>query len=154
MKYHCSGCDYIYDEIKWDEDLEINPHTFFDDLPIDFFCPFCDTHKDDFVVFEENINYPISQNRLTFLEQIHSVDYEIIQDELKYNISSDVHPNIEEHYIYKITLHDDSGDMIEEKKFNFWDKINWVFDLSYLDSFEIRVYCSLEWIFSTWIIER
>ena len=44
--------------------------------------------------------------------------------------------------------------MQEEKKFQLWDELKWEFDIEYIDEFEIRVYCSRDWIFSTWILER
>jgi len=47
-------------------------------LPSDFFCPFCDTHKDDFVILEEQINYPIDIKNLTLFESEHFPNYEII----------------------------------------------------------------------------
>lgn len=154
MKYHCSWCDYIYDELKWDEDLWIQKNTFFDSLWNDFFCPFCDTHKDDFVVFEEEINYPLDSNNLTHIEDIHFPEYEIVWDELFLNISSESHPQNEDHFIYKIRLYDDAWDEIEKYNFSYNSIVKIKFDMSYLDTFEIRVYCSLEWVFSTWIITR
>ncbi len=154
MKYHCTWCDYIYDEMLWDEDLWLAPHTFFDSLPNDFFCPFCDTHKDDFVVLEEQINYPIDKNKLTNFEAEHFPIYEINWDVLKFEIWQIEHPMQEEHFVYKVALFDDSWDMIEEKKFKIWDELSWSFDIEYLDSFELRVYCSRDWVFSSWVIER
>lgn len=154
MKYHCTGCDYIYDEIKWDEDMWISPHTFFEDLPSDFFCPFCDTHKDDFVILEEQINYLLNIKNLTEFEREHFPKYEIIWDTLKYVFEETDHPNDENHFIYKISLHDDSGDEILKHTFQVWDEITWVFDIDYLDSFELRVYCSKDGIFSTGILQR
>ena len=125
MKYHCSWCDYIYDELAWDEDLGLAPHTFFDLLPNDFFCPFCDTHKDDFVVLEEVINEPINKDRLTQFEAEHFPLYTINWDILKYEIWQIEHPSEEDHFIYKVELYDDSWDKIEEKKFQLWDDLKW-----------------------------
>lgn len=154
MKYHCTWCDYIYDEILWDEDLDIKPHTFFDNLPNDFFCPFCDTHKDDFVSFEENINYPLDINKLTHFEAEHYPIYNINWDILKYEIWVTEHPNDESNFIYKVSLFDQSWDLIEKHKFNLWEEPVWEFDIEYIDTFEIRIYCSRDWVFSTWLIER
>jgi len=154
MKYHCSWCDYIYDELKWDNEEGIEPFTYFDLLPNDFFCPFCDTYKDDFVILPEYINSPLDIDKLTNFEAEHFPTFEIIWDTLKYEIWQIDHPMLEDHFIYKVSLHDVSGDMIEEKKFNIWtDPTGW-FDIEYLDIFEIRTYCSRDWIFSTWLINR
>lgn len=154
MKYHCTGCDYIYDEKLWDEDMWIDPKTFFDHLPSDFFCPFCDTHKDDFVVLEEQINYPLDRGNLTGFEQEHFPEFQIIWDTLKYGFSETQHPNDENHFIYKVSLVDDSGDEILKHQFQVWDEVVWEFDIDYLDDFELRVYCFKDGIFSSGIIER
>lgn len=154
MKYHCTWCDYIYDEIIWDEDLWLEPKTFFDNLPSDFFCPFCDTHKDDFVVFEEQINYPLNKEKLTWFESEHFPEYEIKWDLLKYHFPETGHPNDENHFIYKVALYDDSGDEILKHQFQFWDEVSWEFDIDYLDDFELRIFCIKDGIFSTWILNR
>lgn len=153
MKYHCTGCDYMYDEKLWDEDMGIPAKTFFDLLPSDFFCPVCDTHKDDFVVLEEHINFPLDLDHLTAFESEHFPDYHIVWDTLKYIFSENHHPSDEQHFIYKVALHDDSGDEIVKHQFQAWDEVGWEFDIDYLDSFELRVYCFRDGIFSTGMIE-
>lgn len=154
MKYHCSWCDYIYDESLWDEDLEIIPYTTFDNLPNDFFCPFCDTYKDDFILFDEEVNYPIDINNLAPKEQEHFPNFTIKDDVLNFSLDENIHPNTQEHFISKISLYDEIWDEIDSKKFNFWDEINWNFYLDYLDNFELRVFCIKEGIFSSWILEK
>ena len=154
MKYHCSGFDYIYDEVVGDEDLGIEPKTFFDHLPNDFFCPFCDTHKDDFVILEDQIHSPININNLTAFEGEHFPNYEIVWDILKYHFSETQHPNDENHFIYKIALFDESWDEILKHNFEAWADVKWEFDIDYLDSFEIRVFCIKDGIFSTGVITR
>jgi rubredoxin/desulfoferrodoxin (superoxide reductase-like protein) len=154
MKYHCTGCDYIYNEIVWDSDLWIPPHTFFESLSNEFFCPFCDTYKDDFVVFDEIINYPLHIDRLTQFEAEHYPEYEIVEDIFTYHIWQVEHSNDEKHFIYKVSLYDESWDKIDTHSFNFWQEPKWEFDIEYLDTFEVRVCCSQDGIFSTWMIER
>lgn len=154
MKYHCTWCDYIYDEIKWDIDLNIEPQTFYENLPNDFFCPFCETHKDDFIALEENISYPINIDNLTNFEAEHFPILKLDWDNLSYEIWQIEHPNQEEHFIYKVWLYDDSWDEIDYHKFKTWEHPHWKFDLEYLDIFEIRVYCSRDWIFSTQKIQK
>lgn len=152
MKYFCSNCSYFYDEIIWDVDLWIEPGISFDSLPNDFFCPFCDTHKDDFVLLESEIYYISDIYNMTNLEKIHMPEYEISWDILKYNLEHDVKPD---HFISKIELYDDSWDLVDTHF--FWKdsyEISWVFDLDYVDWFEFRVYCVKEWIFSSWVLKR
>ncbi len=150
MKYHCTGCDYIYDELKWEPEDGVEAFTFFEDLPSDYFCPFCDTHKDDFVLLSPEINIPLDIYHLTPTESAHFPTYSIENDLLTFEVE---HQSDEEHFIYKISLHDADGDLIEEKKFQFWQENTWTFDIEYLDEIELRVYCSKEWIFSTGVIE-
>ena len=154
MKYHCTWCDYIYDELKWDSEEDIPPLTFFDSLPNDFFCPYCDTHKDDFTVFEEIVNIPTNNSRLTNLEAEHFPVYSISWDILSFEIWQTEHPLELDHFIYKVELYDESSDLIEFLNFKNDQKAIWKFDIEYLDKFEIRVYCNKEWIFSTWLLER
>lgn len=152
MKYHCTGCDYIYDELKWEIDEEIAALTFFDDLPSDFFCPHCDTHKDDFVILSPEINIPLDVHHLTQLEAQHFPIYDIKDDILTLEIWQIEHPSEEDHFIYRIALFDESWDMIEEKTFTPWNEPKASFDIEYLDEFEVRVFCSKDGVFSTGLI--
>lgn len=154
MKYHCVWCDYIYDEKNGDEDLWIPDKTLFSQLPNDFFCPFCDTHKDDFVILDEAIHYPMNKDYLTGLEAEHYPFYEIVDDVLTYQIQETQHPNDKEHFIYKIALIDESWDEIASQEFAVWEPYTWSFDIDYLDSFELRIFCFKDGVYSTGIITR
>ena len=154
MKYHCSWCSYIYDESVWDEDLEIEENTLFDNLPNDFFCPFCEIHKDDFILFWEEINYPLDIRHLTPKEQEHFPKISISWEKLNFLIDENTHNSKKDNFIFKISLYDDYWDEIDSKKFNFWDEVKWSFDLDYLDNFELRVFCIKEGIFSTWFLNK
>lgn len=48
MKYVCSVCGYIYDEVMGDPDNGIDAGTTWDELPEDFECPLCGVGKDQF----------------------------------------------------------------------------------------------------------
>ena len=48
MKYICTVCGYVYDEVVGDPDNEIAPGTKWEALPDDFVCPVCGAGKDDF----------------------------------------------------------------------------------------------------------
>lgn len=48
MKYVCSVCGYIYDEVTGDVDNGIEAGTKWSDLPEDFECPLCGVGKDMF----------------------------------------------------------------------------------------------------------
>ena len=49
-KYKCRNCGFVYDPEKGDPDYDIPipPGTKFEDLPYDWFCPWCKAIKDDF----------------------------------------------------------------------------------------------------------
>lgn len=149
MKYHCAECNYIYDENFWEKEFEILPYTSFWELDDSFYCPMCLNPKDNFVPLQEEIMTPFDINNLTIIEEVHFPKYEIFEDILNVEI---IHEQEEDHFIYKIAIFDENSELIEEKSTKNVKEIS--FDIEYLDSFEIRVYCNLEWIFSTWLINR
>lgn len=153
MKYHCSWCDYIYDELKWDLEEGIEAWTLFENLPNDFFCPFCDIHKDDFVILNEEINFLDNITKLSNFDLEHYPKMDIKDDVLNFEIWMLDHPNEESHFITKVELYDES-DLIDKKIFSVWDDFVWNFDIEYMDEFELRVYCLRDGIFSTWLIKR
>jgi len=143
----------MYDEYKGATDIGIDPQTPFETLPSDFFCPHCDTHKDDFVVLEEEIHIPIDVNNLTQIEHAHFPTFQIAEDTLTYHFPEDESEKNYLEYIYQISLHDETGDRIEVNIFTD-DKKSGTFDLEYLDVFEIRVYSYQYGIFSSGCLER
>ena len=48
MKYMCTACGYVYDEEVGDPEKGIAPGTKFEDLPGDYFCPWCGADKGSF----------------------------------------------------------------------------------------------------------
>jgi|GEM_PF-522946 len=153
MKYSCSGCGYIYNEFKGDDENDIAPQTPFEILPSDFFCPHCDTHKDDFLVLEEEIHIPIDADNLTQIEQAHFPIFEISGDILTYHFSEDESEKNYREYIYQISLHDETGELLETQICSDEEKTG-NFDLEYLDIFELRVYSYQYGIFSSGLLER
>ena len=47
-KYRCSVCGWVYDEEMGHPEGGIEPGTRFNDLPDDWFCPFCSAEKKKF----------------------------------------------------------------------------------------------------------
>jgi len=150
MKYHCSTCGYMYDEFKGEESLNIAPQTPFHALPSDFFCPHCDTHKDDFIVFEEEIHMPFDAQNLTSLESAHMPTFHIWQDTLQYSFEENEMEKNYHEYIYQISLHDENGEHIQTHTFSDSLEKKGTFDLEYVDIFELRVYSYQYGIFSSW----
>lgn len=153
MQYQCTNCFYVYDENLWEPDADIEANTSFLDLPDSFYCPNCFSSKEDFISPKEEIIY-LDKDSSTIVEAIHYPKMNIVWDELEFEIWEEPHPVTPEHFIKKVALFDNVGDILEEKKFNSKTKPAWKFDLSYLDEFEIRVYCNHDWVFSTGILER
>jgi len=141
----------MYDEYKGDADIGIEPQTPFETLPSDFFCPHCDTHKDDFVVLPEEIHSPLDKNNLTQLEQAHFPTFEIAGDTLTYFFPEDESEKHYLSYIYQVSLHDEDGELIGTHIFAN-DTKKGIFDLEYLDIFELRVYSYQYGVFSTGVI--
>ncbi len=52
MKYICTVCGYIYDEVTGDPDNGIAAGTTWADVPEDFVCPLCSLGKDVFEAAE------------------------------------------------------------------------------------------------------
>lgn len=48
MKYVCTVCGYVYDEVAGDPDSGIAAGTKWDDVPADYTCPLCGVSKDLF----------------------------------------------------------------------------------------------------------
>ena len=48
QNYESTVCGYIYDPKKGDPDSDIEPGTFFEDLPDDWVCPVCGASKSEF----------------------------------------------------------------------------------------------------------
>jgi len=45
MKWKCTVCGYVYDEVSGDPDNKVNPGTKFQDLPENWVCPMCGAQK-------------------------------------------------------------------------------------------------------------
>ena len=48
MKYVCTVCGFIYDEVAGDPDNGVAPGTAWADVPEDYVCPLCGVGKDMF----------------------------------------------------------------------------------------------------------
>lgn len=154
MKYTCTECWYVYDEAKWEPDDGINPGTKIIELWDYFTCPSCYTDGSAFIAAREEVNYPLDKNRLSKIEQEHQIFYEVIWKQLHVKIGEPEHAMGESHYISSISLVDDSGEMIEERFLEIDDAPEIIFDLDYLDNFEILCRCTQHWLWGSGKIEN
>lgn len=154
MKYFCTWCNYFYNEDSWDLEEGIDSFSRFDNLDESFCCPFCWTSKEDFVNFKEEIIYIENPNFMNFLESSHYPIMEIRWDKIFLEIWNIKHPFDDKHYIKKVCIYDDTWDLIEEKI--LWPNIEPTleFNLDYIDDFEIRIFCNIDWVFSTGILKN
>lgn len=72
--YECRACGYVYEPSKGDNNRNISPGTFFEELPSNWRCPVCSAPTSAFVSigasnapsgFQENLDYGLGVNRLT-----------------------------------------------------------------------------------------
>lgn len=155
MIYICTNCsNYTYDEAKWDKSEQINAWTLFDEIDFDFSCPSCWASKEYFLTIKEEINEALDLDNMTYLERAHIPKVEINWDICNVEVWYDIHPMLEEHYIYSIWLYDEYSDLVEEKLLNSEDEPIANFDIADFDEFEIRVRCSSHWVWTSWMLVK
>jgi desulfoferrodoxin (superoxide reductase-like protein) len=138
MKYLCVNCNYVYDKSMWDSEENIEIWTELEK------CPVCEEY-DSFQWIEEEINY-IDDDSLGALEIDHFPEVTIKNDKLIVSVGNEIHPMWEWHRIASISLYDEYWDLIEEKYLELETEANAEFNFDDLDEFEIRVKCSIHWI--------
>lgn len=138
MKYFCTTCSYSYDADLWDKEEWINPWDKLDK------CPVCEEY-DSFQWVEEEVNY-IDDNNLNSLEIDHFPEVEISDWKLKVIIWNEIHPMGEEHRIASVSLYDEYWDLIKTNYLDLELEPVVEFDFDDLDEFEIRVKCSVHWV--------
>ncbi len=153
MIYICTHCsNYSYDESRWDKAEWLAAWTLFDDIDFDFTCPTCGASKDFFLSIKEEVLEANDKNNLSYLEKAHIPKIEIKWEECLVEVGYDLHPMIEEHYVYSIWLYDEYWDLVEEKLLTFEDEPVANFNISDFDEFEIRSRCNNHWVWTSWMI--
>jgi rubredoxin len=146
MRYLCTSCNYIYDESIWDKEEGVKSGTKFENLWDNFCCPVCGELSEEFHEITEEINY-IDENNLLWMEMEHFINIEIKSWNLEVKIGKwDFHPSWEEHRISQISLYDEYWDFVEERFFVSGQEAFAEFDISDLDDLEIRIRCTLHWV--------
>lgn len=144
MKYLCTNCNYVYDNDLWDREENI---WIWEILEL---CPVCEEY-DTFQWIEEEINY-IDDDKLHKMEIDHYPDVEIKDDKIIVTVWSELHPMWEEHRIASVSLYDEYSDLLETKYLELENEAIIEFDFDDLDEFEIRVKCSLHWVWARKIL--
>ncbi len=123
---------------------DIAPGTRYDD---NFACPGCDEYG-TFQVIEEEVNMIDETNDEEFMELLHIPVRQILPNgKLQVRVWREPHPMGDDHRITTIALHDEYGDVVEEKFLDEHDEASAEFDIDDLDEYEIRIRCSLH---GTW----
>jgi len=157
MKYSCSECRYTYDEAFWDENENLEAGKSIYELGDDFACPGCFAWVDQFQELREEILKADDHNNMSLIEAEHTPDIHFLKDQtdmIEVVVGKTIHPMFPEHYIGSISLHDETWDNIEEKFLSCDDDPVAKFDISGLDSFEIRTKCNIHGIWTTGEIEN
>jgi len=147
MKYICTNCNYIFDEIlDWNDDSIERV----DDFTI---CPSCE-EKNTFQGIEEVVNYPENEENLEFLEIQHYPKIDLIDEKKQIiKVSFENHPMWIEHKIISIWLYDEYWDLIREELILEESIPEVEFDVFDFDEYEIRVKCSIHWVWGRKIIK-
>lgn len=142
MKYICTNCNYIFDEIFSNSEDSIEKVT------SETMCPSCEEF-DTFQWIEEEVNYAKDIDNLELLEIEHIPQIEFLDNEWENIIVTawlKEHPMWLENRIISISLFDEYWDLILEE-FLYEDSDPVVeFDVSDLDEYEVRVKCSVHWV--------
>lgn len=138
MKYFCTECSYAYDDALWDAEEEIKIWQTVDK------CPVCEEY-DSFQWLEEEVNY-INDDNLWALEIDHFPEVVISDWKIVVTVWNEIHPMWIEHRIAAVSLYDEYGDLIKTNYLELEVEANTEFDFDDLDEFEIRVKCSLHWV--------
>lgn len=147
MRYLCTGCNYIYDEDKWDIDDNIKPWTKFEKLWDSYVCPVCWEAPDIFHEILEEINY-LWDIPMDVIEAEHFINIDKLdENNIKVSVGAwEYHPVWFDHKITSIWLYDEYGDLVYEIFLHEDETPEIEFDISDLDDYEIRVKCSLHWV--------
>jgi len=143
MRYLCTNCSYIYDEALGDTLEWISAWTRLEDLWDNFVCPSCYESLDFFQEIRDEVNYIEDGEKTTFIEDLHTIVYDIKWDELFVQIGkNESHPMTEEHFIASVSLYDEVWEIIEEQFLSADFEGEITFSLDYIDDFEIRIRCN------------
>ena len=139
MRYLCTNCNYVYDNDLWDKEEEIEIWAELD------MCPVCEEY-DTFQWIEEEVNYIDENTYLWALEIDHYPEVTISDWKIIVTVWNEIHPMWEWHRIAAVSLYDEYWDLIETKYLELETEANVEFDFDDLDEFEIRVKCSIHWV--------
>lgn len=137
MKYLCTSCNYVYDNALWDSEESVNIWAEINE------CPVCGEY-DSFQWIEEEINY--IDDDLWPLEIDHFPDIEVIWDKIKVTVWNEIHPMWEAHRIAAVYLYDEYWDLVSTRYLELETEAVVEFDNENFDEFEIRVKCSVHWL--------
>lgn len=156
MRYLCVNCSYIYDEALGDETDGIEAGTCIDMIDEETHCPGCDGSFEDFSPIEDEIIYVDDPDNMSNVEREHfpRITY---KDSERVEVcvwdEEELHPSGDDHRVTAIYLVDDEWHIVEELFIMVDEDPVAEFDVSGLESFEIRASCSQHGLWSSGVIE-
>ncbi len=139
MKFLCTSCSYVFDQTLWDKEENIEVWAELEK------CPVCEEYY-SFQGIEEEVNYIDEDDILDAIEVDHIPEVVIDWNKLEVFIWENSHPMWPEHRITAICLYDEYWDLIWTKYLNWKDEAKAIFNFDDLDEFEIRLKCSVHWV--------
>ena len=140
MKYFCTSCTYTYDQWLWDIKDGIPAGTSTYEIE---YCPWC-WESNCFQWVEEEVNY--CDEDQSFLAEDHEIVYKITDDIIEVIVADGDHGMWDDHRITTISLYDEYGDLDQSIFLDIDADPVADFDISQFDDFEIRVKCSMHWV--------
>lgn len=137
MKYLCINCNYVYDNSLWDNEEWIGIW-----LEIDK-CPVCEEF-DTFQWIEEEVNY--IEGNLWAHEIDHFPEVEVSNEKIRVTVWNEIHPMWESHRIAAVYLLDEYWDLVDTRYLELETEAVVEFCNENFDEFEIRVKCSVHWL--------
>ena len=146
MKYLCTNCNYIYDEMIGEIGDWIEYGSKLENMQDTFICPSCFEWVENFQEITPHIHSLNDEKNLLWIEVEHTPIIEFLDDNtVKIEVN---HPSEESHFLWNIWIYDEYGDLVYEEFFKPGEPAYLEYNISDLDEYEIRTTCSLHWIFS------
>ena len=153
MRFLCINCWHIYDESLWEETDGIDPGTCIDQISEDIHCPSCDGSFEDYSPIEDEVIYIDDIHKMSHVEREHmpQIDY-LDSERVEVSIGEELHSSNDDHRITAIYLVDDEWHIVEEIFIMPDEDPVAEFDISWIESFEIRASCNQHGLWSSGVI--
>lgn len=144
MKYLCTKCNYIYDEMLWEVDDGVEFWTKFENVGDHFSCPNCYESSEYFQEVQMHV-HSLDEDFLLWIEAEHIPIIDVLEDwMIKITVN---HPDEDSHFVWNIWIYDEYWDMVYEQFFTPDMPVYLEYDVSDLEEYEVRVQCNIHGTF-------